>query len=92
MVTLERAESATAPSATRPTQGEPVDTRNIFDRGVLHDTEIFWRTHQPWLDELGYTVRPRYKEGWKASWLEPGAKSQWFESEDGQILRVSSSF
>jgi hypothetical protein len=89
MSNLEPAASVDAPEVAHPEQAEPVDTRNIFDRGVLDETEVFWRTHQPWLDELGYTVRPRYRQGWKASWLEPGAKVKWYEAEDGQILSVS---
>jgi hypothetical protein len=90
MANLERAESVDAPEVAHPEQAEP--TRHIFKRGLLHESEVFWKTHQPWLDELGYTVRPRYRQGWKASWLEPGAKVKWHEAEDGQILSVSPNF
>jgi hypothetical protein len=62
---------------------------NIHDLGELHDVEYFWRDCQPWLDGLGYTVRPRYCPGWKASWLELDAKeTQFWRTEDGEILRV----
>jgi len=35
----------------------------------LEPKEIFWRDHQPWLQERGYMLRPRYRPDWKASWI-----------------------
>ena len=34
----------------------------------LHDTEIFWRDHQKWLQSEGYMLRARYMPNWKPSW------------------------
>jgi hypothetical protein len=61
-------------------------TGNMKD-GVLHPEEMFWVHLQPWLADQGYTVRPRFRPGWKASWL--GTEKQWWESEDGQLSAVS---
>jgi hypothetical protein len=62
--------------------------RTNFAGGELHRAEMFWVTHQPWLEELGYTIRPRFRPGWKASWLQPGVKTTWWRAEDAQILPV----
>ncbi|KAH8107741.1 hypothetical protein BXZ70DRAFT_884754 [Cristinia sonorae] len=43
--------------------------------------ETFWRDHQPWLEERGYMLRPRYHPGWVASWKSTGESP--FECEDG---------
>jgi hypothetical protein len=63
----------------------PVDW--TVEKGELHPYEVFWRTHQPWLAELGYTVRPRYRADWKASWLAMDP-DKYFRSEDAQMLSV----
>ena len=42
------------------------ESKNI-DLGVLLSRELFWRDHQPWLEEKGYMLRPRYKPDWVAS-------------------------
>ncbi|KAL6300712.1 hypothetical protein BKA93DRAFT_828879 [Sparassis latifolia] len=34
---------------------------------ALHD-EIFWRDRQPYLDDHGYVLRPRYHPDWSPSW------------------------
>ncbi|EJF57684.1 hypothetical protein DICSQDRAFT_140238 [Dichomitus squalens LYAD-421 SS1] len=39
----------------------------------LTEPELWWRDHSEWLAERGYRLRPRYRPGWKPSWLEhPG--------------------
>jgi hypothetical protein len=36
--------------------------------GALLPGERFWRDHQPWLEERGYMLRPRFHPNWKPSW------------------------
>jgi hypothetical protein len=65
-----------------------------FDAAKIHSTEAFWRDHQPWLQSAGYMLRPRYRPGWKASWLatvdgkEVKIKRA-IECEDSRTLMVS---
>jgi hypothetical protein len=37
--------------------------------GALLPAERFWRDHQPWLEERGYMLRPRFHPNWKPSWV-----------------------
>ena len=58
--------------------------------GKLHDGEVFWRDHQPWLKEKGYILRSRYQPDWVASWLRSsGSQKPYRECEDGFKVRVS---
>ncbi|TFY60108.1 hypothetical protein EVJ58_g5356 [Rhodofomes roseus] len=50
--------------------------------GGLAKHEYFWRDRQPWLQEHGYLLRPRYRPDWKPSWLESGRF--YMLCEDGQ--------
>ncbi|KAH9937743.1 hypothetical protein B0H21DRAFT_758128 [Amylocystis lapponica] len=50
------------------------------DLGQLASYELFWRDHQPWLQEKGYMLRARYKPDWKPSWV--GSKKPWYNAED----------
>lgn len=54
------------------------------DSEVLTIGEIFWRDHQVWLQEQGYTLRPRYRPGWVPSWQ--GTDKDCWDVEDGQGL------
>ncbi|KAJ7502453.1 kinase-like domain-containing protein [Mycena galericulata] len=47
----------------------------------LGPLEIFWRERQPWLEERGYMLRPRYKPGWVGSWV--GTNKDPWNCEDG---------
>ncbi|KZT10924.1 uncharacterized protein LAESUDRAFT_644190 [Laetiporus sulphureus 93-53] len=49
--------------------------------GKLRKGELYWRDRQPWLQEHGYMLRPRYRPDWKPSWI--GTKRSWIISEDG---------
>ncbi|KZT71753.1 hypothetical protein DAEQUDRAFT_687103 [Daedalea quercina L-15889] len=74
--------------ATQPTtadSGAPDVQLNYLDGG-LDDFEHFWRDRQPWLQERGYMLRPRYKPDWKPSWL--GTKKSYTLCEDGQSALV----
>lgn len=51
--------------------------------GDLHFSEIRWRNMQPWLNEKGYQLRPRFRPGWVPSW-EGNSKDRW-ACEDGQM-------
>ncbi|KAL6303405.1 hypothetical protein BKA93DRAFT_341682 [Sparassis latifolia] len=37
---------------------------------ALLPNEIFWRDRQPYLEENGYLLRPRYRPEWSPSWLK----------------------
>jgi len=69
----------------QPNEGGTPD----IDTTKLVKFELFWRDHQPWLEEKGYMLRPRYKPGWVASWSrdESGAAYEdGIPSARGQIL------
>ena len=67
-----------------------IDDTPPRDPGVLrHQPEIFWRDHQPWLQENGYMLRPRLRPGWVPSWK--GTRKFWWYCEDGRGSGVSSS-
>ncbi|KAH9920130.1 kinase-like domain-containing protein [Fomitopsis serialis] len=55
-------------------------------RGGLEEHEYFWRDRQPWLQERGYELRPRYRPDWKPSWL--GSGRPYVLCEDGQSTLV----
>jgi hypothetical protein len=57
------------------------------DPYALFDDEEFWRDIQPWLEQQGYMLRPRYRPGWVASWK--GNKKSPFSCEDREPLFVS---
>ncbi|EIW54116.1 uncharacterized protein TRAVEDRAFT_74378 [Trametes versicolor FP-101664 SS1] len=42
----------------------------LTDQGVYNLTasELFWRDRQPYLDQHGYLLRPRYAPNWEPSW------------------------
>ncbi|KAL4243617.1 hypothetical protein ABKN59_011688 [Abortiporus biennis] len=55
----------------------------------LQTDEIFWRDIQPWLEQRGYMLRPRYRPDWKPSFT---LKDDRFDFEDGYAscrLRIS---
>ena len=55
----------------------------------LYGIELWWRDHQEWLAERGYTLRPRYRPGWKASWVGRLKKYQYAEDfEDAHMPTV----
>lgn len=55
--------------------------------GGLGSLEAWWSDQQPWLEEQGYRLRPRYRRGWVPSWY--GKKGlRWQDCEDGQELKV----
>jgi hypothetical protein len=54
----------------------------------LYAGEAFWRDHQPWLLEHGYTLRARYQPDWTPSWKKSGRYRK--DCEDGQLPKVCS--
>lgn len=59
-----------------------------YDPDKLLDMELWWRDRYTWLDQTGYTLRPRYRPDWKPSWLE-SKRSRWV-CEDGFAILVCS--
>ncbi|TFY60100.1 hypothetical protein EVJ58_g5365 [Rhodofomes roseus] len=52
--------------------------------GQLSEAELYWRDRQPWLEEHGYMLRPRYRPDWTPSW--EGTSESHFMCEDGRRL------
>ncbi|TFY55493.1 hypothetical protein EVJ58_g8216 [Rhodofomes roseus] len=70
------------PSAgnTSPSQHQPLDS--------LIKHEFYWRDRQPWLEEHGYMLRPRYRPGWQP--FEGGPGESYTFREDSHWSLVSS--
>ncbi len=64
-----------------PTPPRRYDFSVEYDPLVLNPVECYWRDLQPWLEQNGYLLRPRYSPGWIPSWI--GTTKKWFECEDG---------
>ncbi|KZT41069.1 hypothetical protein SISSUDRAFT_1018130 [Sistotremastrum suecicum HHB10207 ss-3] len=58
------------------------DEPSVFES--LIGPEVQWARYQPWLQDIGYSLRPRYRPGWKASWVN--GKLPEHKSEDGLVL------
>jgi hypothetical protein len=57
-------------------------------RGEIGGPEIWWVEKQQALEQAGYMLRPRYRTGWKPSWVTTG--KDFSDVEDGQSQSVSS--
>ena len=55
--------------------------------GEIGGPEVWWVEKQDALEQAGYMLRPRYRAGWKPSWLTTG--KHYFNVEDGQTQFVS---
>jgi hypothetical protein len=55
--------------------------------GDLGEHEEWWVERQQALEQAGYMLRPRYRLGWKPSWV--GTNKFYLDFEDGQPLIVS---
>ncbi|KAI0311861.1 hypothetical protein OF83DRAFT_717094 [Amylostereum chailletii] len=53
------------------------------DPGGLDHYERWWRRHQPWLEQSGYKLRPRYIPRRELPWKN--SKKSYSEFEEGQI-------
>ncbi|KAJ6625330.1 hypothetical protein B0H10DRAFT_2003051, partial [Mycena sp. CBHHK59/15] len=51
---------------------QPESAPLTWKDGLLEDFEIFWRDLQPWLQQSGYMLRPRFRPGWVPSWKTSG--------------------
>jgi len=67
-----------------PPEDQP--KRKKYDPEVLLEYEAWWRDRQPWLQDNGYILRPRYRPDWIPSWR--GNKKSWTTSEDGLVSSV----
>lgn len=76
------AESCSPPSGKDDTQVWAAKANNI---NSLNGTERRWMWYQPWLEERGYVLRPRYRVGWR-----PPSNRGFAEREDcvEQAVRV----
>ena len=59
------------------------------DPDALLEYEVWWRDLQPWLQQKGYMLRPRFRPNWIPSWK--GTKKFRISCEDGQVCLVGSS-
>ena len=78
---MSSAENARSPERTEEAE------EDIFD-GQLNEDEVWWRDHQPWLQERGYMLRPRYRPDWVPSWHKDGG-NDYYMREDGQDIVAS---
>jgi hypothetical protein len=63
------------------------DPRPGRQPGDLEEHEEWWVERQQTLEKAGYMLRPRYRPGWRPSWVGTGKFYRDFE--DGQPLKVS---
>jgi len=56
--------------------------------GELRGPEIWWVERQEALERAGYMLRPRYRPGWKPSWVGTNKHFLGFEDGQMQVLRV----
>lgn len=56
-------------------------------RGEIGGPETWWVEKQQALEEAGYMLRPRYRTGWRPSWVTTG--KHYLNAEDGQTRSVS---
>lgn len=79
------------PDVTTSSSIPPTDIGRTLDRldGGLTSLEIWWCDLQPWLEEKGYRLRPRYRPGWVPSWHNKKGL-RWEACEDGQRIIVRS--
>ncbi|KAH9920140.1 uncharacterized protein B0H18DRAFT_1025296 [Fomitopsis serialis] len=64
-----------------PTADTPASQLDYLHGGLLPH-EQYWHNRQPWLQERGYMLRPRYRTDWKPSWL--GTDKYFGFCEDGR--------
>jgi len=69
--------------ANSSTHAPLLDGDDEFDTSVyLNFAERWWRAHQPWLEQCGYLLRPRYRQDWVPSWERKGFFSELRAPED----------
>ncbi|KAI9458630.1 kinase-like domain-containing protein [Lactarius psammicola] len=49
--------------------------------------EVKWRDRQPFLESMGYMLRPRLRPGWTPSWISAGKHYEFFEDSARLPLR-----
>lgn len=67
---------------------EQYTPRRRDNPGQRDSYETWWAEHQPWLEELGYALRPRFQKDWQPSW-QGKSKQSYKAFEDGQKNFVS---
>ncbi|TFY60102.1 hypothetical protein EVJ58_g5351 [Rhodofomes roseus] len=66
---------------------DPKATSAQRKHGLMED-EIYWRDLQPWLEEHGYMLRPRYRPGWKPYEDRPGEPFTYREDSHWLLVPV----
>lgn len=69
-----------------PSNGKTDRKAVELDLAELSPEESWWKDRQEWLAQRGYMLRPRFRPGWKPSWL--GTKKGWYECEDALLSLV----
>ncbi|EIM87934.1 uncharacterized protein STEHIDRAFT_138450 [Stereum hirsutum FP-91666 SS1] len=64
-------------------------TRRRYDPSQRGAFEIWWVGHQPWLEQSGYALRPRFRKDWQPSWKGQNKQSSKL-FEDGQQNHTAS--
>ena len=54
----------------------------------LTEIERPWVEVQPFLEDRGYQLRPRYRQGWQPSWSEDATLSEIVQAHDSLRMRV----
>lgn len=60
--------------------------------GEIDGPEIWWVEQQESLERAGYMLRPRYRPGWKPSWVGTDKRLRSFEDGQIQAVRIDSHF
>lgn len=71
---------------------EMIRARGSLRRELL-EAEKVWVSKEEFLQKQGYTLRPRYRDGWEPSWEQPQNEDMVPDDfEDYLALKVSSDF
>ena len=67
--------------------------QDISDRqSKLTESEQKWKERGPFLESRGYRLRPRYRAGWKPSWLDNGIRMEFCDDWHMSMVSIISVF
>jgi hypothetical protein len=61
---------------------------NVLGASRLNALETAWRDRYDYLVDNGYRLRPRYRPGWKGSWLGSGKSLAECEDAIEMLVRI----